>query len=86
MTLDLTNTIVYQSLFPSKRDAEAAKEEFEKNATFVTMPEKVRTNWLLLIYMYSQSGRVERPITVYIKQITETNHGYISGWGMHEPL
>lgn len=78
MTLDLTNTIIYDLRFPSKKEVESAAAAFQDSAVFVTTPEKVRKEWWLAVYMRSSTGLVERPTTVHIKKITEENGGYIA--------
>jgi len=86
MALDLTGTVIYTLHFPSKIEVESAAAAFRDRAVFVTTPAKVRKEWEVYVYMRSSTGKVERPMTAYVKQITEECGGYIAGWVPHQPL
>ena len=86
MSLDLTNTIIYDLHFPSKAGVNAAIGAISEEAVFCCTPEKSRGEWITSVYMRSASGLVERPTTVLVKKITEEHGGYIGAWRARQAL
>lgn len=85
MTLDLTDTIIYDTHFLTKEDAVEAAVQLKQRAVFVSTPVKVKKKWELSVFMRTATGKVERQTTEYIKDITEVNNGYIASWKPRTP-